>query len=208
VAALRGLRDALPGAVLPMARVFPTMPTAKTFARDLERAKIPKADAQGRVVDLHALRGTLATDLASRVAPAVAQRALRHAKSETTLRHYVSVEDVTVAKAIDARPWLTRPAPQESTAAAATGTDGMQQHQRQQSAPPEAVRGGSEGCGSARDDRSDDALSVDGAERVFGSDSAVPRGSLRLAAGGEVVGDEGLEPSTPSLSSWCSSQLS
>jgi hypothetical protein len=149
-----------------------------------------------------------ASDLASRVAPAVAQRALRHAKSETTLRHYVSVEDATVAKAIDARPWLTRPRAEESSAEAATGTDGVQQQWRQQSAPLDGVQPGAKGCESARTGGDESSATAKAADPVNRSGFAVPRGSLRLAAGGEVVGVEGLEPSTPSLSSWCSSQLS
>ena len=45
-------------------RVFPQEVTAKTRRRDFERAGIEAKDERGRVVDLHSLRGTLATDLA------------------------------------------------------------------------------------------------------------------------------------------------
>ncbi len=211
VEALRAFRALVAGAVLPMVRVFATMPGAKTFNRDLQRAKIPKEDAQGRVVDLHALRMTAATELCSRSTPAVAQRALRHASSTTTLRHYVSIEDSAVATAIDSRAWLTKPTAKpraSSEAATATGTDGVQQQWRQQSEGREGVRAGSDGCETARSVVAETGSSANRANLVNLSGKAGARGPMRDGARVEVVGVEGLEPSTPSLSSWCSSQLS
>jgi integrase len=205
VEALRAIR---PAAVLPMARVFPSMPTAKTFNSDLERAKIAKQDEQGRVLDFHALRTTAATTLCERTTPAIAQQALRHAKYETTQRHYVSLADDAVAKAIDSLPRLLGEPGDSLERAVATGTHGAAQQCSQQSVWRSAAQEGAAGRGSAQDGGGDPGSTGNAGNLVDASGSAVPRGSLRLAAGGEVVGDEGLEPSTPSLSSWCSSQLS
>ena len=77
-------------------RVIPAgcFPRHETFTADLKAAKISKVDDQGRTVDLHALRGTLLTWLKDAgVHPAVAQRAARHAKVDTTIRHYTHVVD-------------------------------------------------------------------------------------------------------------------
>lgn len=86
------LRAIKPADAKPLERVFRTMPTAKTFALDLQRAGIPKRDDSGRVVDLHALRTTLATELARQgVAPQVAQRLMRHSDYRITMEHYVTL---------------------------------------------------------------------------------------------------------------------
>ena len=88
--ALEELRRLRPVTVLPGARVFPTAVTNRTRQEDFKRAKIPLApDEQGRVVDLHALRGTLGTRIARQgIAPQVAQQLMRHADYRTTLKHY------------------------------------------------------------------------------------------------------------------------
>lgn len=181
------------------------MPTAKTLNRDLERARIEKTDANGFTLDFHCLRSTAASDLATRTTPAIAQKALRHAKAETTIRGYVTLEDEAVANAIESRPWYGSPEP---TAVSATGTDGSCQQLRQQPVARDPSRGGSEGCESARVDSVGGGSIASSADPVNRSGLAVPRDSQGFAEGGEVVGVEGLEPSTPSLSSWCSSQLS
>jgi integrase len=84
------LRDARPMLVGAAARrVFDQVPTHRTFRRDLERAGIAERDARGRVVDFHALRGTLGTRLAAAgVAPQVAKGIMRHSDYRTTVKHY------------------------------------------------------------------------------------------------------------------------
>jgi len=47
----------------PSDRIFNTIPAVKTLRRDLLRADIEAIDAQGRVLDFHALRITFATRL-------------------------------------------------------------------------------------------------------------------------------------------------
>ncbi len=70
-------------------RVFESLPTAKTFRRHLKRAGIAEIDQDGRVIDFHALRGTLGTRLAKAgIAPQVAKDVMRHTDYRTTVRHY------------------------------------------------------------------------------------------------------------------------
>ncbi len=129
--ALRRRKDDYPA--LPTANVFPEAVTALTVKKDLLRAGLakcvpvtdaegnpvmvgtgtrerPKArivaeDAEGRVIDLHALRTTLGTNLArAGVAPQIAQRIMRHADYRTTLRHYTVLGLIDTAKAVDQLP--------------------------------------------------------------------------------------------------------
>jgi integrase len=70
-------------------RVFASVPTHRTFRRDLKRASIAERDERGRVIDFHALRGTLGTRLAAAgVAPQVAKGVMRHSDYRTTVKHY------------------------------------------------------------------------------------------------------------------------
>lgn len=104
---------ARPGGLLPSARVFPRgrgsralggPPTNTTRRRDFKAAgmDVDKPDERGRVVDLHSLRATLATNLALRgVAPQLAMKLMRHADYRTTLKHYtvLRLEDTAAALA-------------------------------------------------------------------------------------------------------------
>jgi integrase len=58
------LRAAMPKGVPPTDRVFSSVPPMETFLLDLQRAKIPHTDGEGRVVDFHSLRYTCGTWLA------------------------------------------------------------------------------------------------------------------------------------------------
>lgn len=102
VAMLRARRPAgfhLQGRVVDGAE-FPCM---RTFRRDLEAAGIPYRDESGRVADFHALRGTIVTWLqATGALPAEAKALARHARLETTMRHYT---DATI---FDLRGALSR----------------------------------------------------------------------------------------------------
>ncbi len=76
-------------------------------------------DDEGRVIDLHALRTTLGTQLArAGVTPQVAQRIMRHSDYRTTLKHYTVLGLTDTAAAMDRLPGI---AP-ERIAHAATGT--------------------------------------------------------------------------------------
>jgi integrase len=84
---LRAARPMLVGVAA--RRVFDQVPTHRTFRRDLERAGVAERDARGRVIDFHALRGTLGTRLAAAgVAPQVAKGIMRHSDYRTTVKHY------------------------------------------------------------------------------------------------------------------------
>ena len=77
----------------------------RIFNRDLELAGIAKRDALGRVVDVHSLRHCHASLLAqSGVAPAVAQKSMRHSDIRLTMDVYTHVEIEEVAGAVSTLP--------------------------------------------------------------------------------------------------------
>lgn len=72
---------------------------------DLEKAKIPYQDEQGRVFDFHALRGQYATSLArAGVGITDAQQLLRHSTPTLTAKHYTHLELADLAKAAGRLP--------------------------------------------------------------------------------------------------------
>ncbi|MFC1706240.1 tyrosine-type recombinase/integrase [Planctomycetota bacterium] len=102
VAVLRKYLADYPGA--PSAPLFPSrfFPRKKTFDADLRAAGIPKHDARGRVVDLHALRTTFITWLAvSGVHPKAAQLLARHSSIELTMRYYTDESAIDLRGAIE-----------------------------------------------------------------------------------------------------------
>jgi len=84
------LRAAMPMLVGARSRkVFDSVPTHRTFRRDLERAGIARRDERGQVIDFQAMRGTLGTRLAAAgVVPQVAKGIMRHRDYRTTVKHY------------------------------------------------------------------------------------------------------------------------
>jgi len=97
-------------------------------ARARPATRIVCEDDEGRVIDLHALRTTLGTQLArAGVAPQVAQRIMRHSDYRTTLKHYTVLGLSDTSKAIAQLPAIPT---MESThegaevSAVATGTGG------------------------------------------------------------------------------------
>ncbi|GDX99994.1 hypothetical protein LBMAG48_23980 [Phycisphaerae bacterium] len=142
--ALRRRLDANPA--LPTARVWPDTVQDLTRLKDFLRAGIAKVvdvtdkhgkpvmigtgenakpktrisveDDQSRVIDLHALRTTLGTQLArAGVAPQVAQRLMRHSDYKTTLKHYTILGLTDTAAAVAKLPSIHTPGRN-----AATGT--------------------------------------------------------------------------------------
>ncbi len=74
---------------------------------DLEAGGIPKRDARGRTVDIHALRHTFGTMLsAAGVAPRTAQEAMRHSSIDLTMNVYTDPALLDVAGAIEMLPHL------------------------------------------------------------------------------------------------------
>lgn len=83
------LRAERPMSLRSQSRVFERVPTHRTFRRDLERAGIDERDARDRVIDFHALRGTLGTRLAAAgIVPQIAKGIMRHSDYRTTVKHY------------------------------------------------------------------------------------------------------------------------
>ncbi len=89
----------------------------KVLNRDLAAAGIPKVDERGRTVDVHAMRGTFASHLAAAGVPPVTLRTLmRHARIETTLKHYTDSALLDLGGAVEMLPVVS---------AGTTGTDGV-----------------------------------------------------------------------------------
>ncbi len=79
----------------------------KTLDRDLRVAGIPKTDARGRTVDVHAMRHTFGTLLSKGgVTPRTAQAAMRHSKIDLTMNVYTDLKLLDVAGAVEALPAL------------------------------------------------------------------------------------------------------
>ncbi len=118
VAELRRIR---PINVSPAAPVF-RVPKGETVRADFKRVGIPRFDAVGRRVDLHAMRHTLATNLGrGGVAPRVAMELMRHSDIRLTAKTYTDAGLLETADAMDKLPRFDA-SPQ---VAQATGTDGI-----------------------------------------------------------------------------------
>lgn len=92
--------------------VFVSLPTSRTVQADFRRAGIPELDADGRRVDFHSLRGTFATRLVrAGVSALQVKRLMRHAKIETTEKHYISLQVEDLRSAIEALPSLPASTP-------------------------------------------------------------------------------------------------
>jgi integrase len=151
----------------------------RVLDRDLHAAGIPKRDARGRTVDVHAMRGTFASHLAAAgVAPTTLKTLMRHARIETTLKHYTDPALLDVAGAVEKLPALPQGAGQPGGSAVALGV---------------ALTAGRP--------RQNVALSDHGAgRRRRGSKPVIPE-KHPGNTGFSSMGDIGLEPMTPSLSS-------
>ncbi len=220
---IEALTEAKPADAKPVNRVFPTMPTIRTFYLDLERARtawiteadddaderqrreesdvLAKVDSAGRWVDLHAMRTTLSTNLAKAgVMPQLAQRVMRHSDMRTTLRYYTDLRLADATKAVDALPRIQ--VASEANRAAATGTYGDDAVAGQET--PGAVDStGAESCTPNRafpvttvHDRNDAALETVDAQPVGNAPCCTTKrdDSSKRA--------KGLEPSTFSPPDW------
>ncbi|MSR74116.1 MAG: site-specific integrase [Planctomycetes bacterium] len=188
-AALQALQDER--RALPSARVWPTVVTDRTRAMDFQRAGIEAVDDQGRVVDLHAMRTTLGTQLArAGVAPQVAMLMLRHSDHKTTMKHYTALGIQDAAAAIARLPTIAAVQP---AALAATGTGDAVGGVAQSDTTKGAKR-----CEMVR--RS--ALErCDGARRGTNKKTLQGQGICADSAGKEARRVKGFEPSTFSLGS-------
>ena len=86
-------------------KLFKTPPTIRVFDADIQAAGIPKKDARGWIVDIHALRHTFGTHLsAAGVHPRTAMAAMRHSRIELTMNYYTDPVLLDVAGAVEALP--------------------------------------------------------------------------------------------------------
>ena len=80
-------------------------PNSATFQADVKAAGIERADAEGRVVDMHALRTTYITWLAVTGAhPKAAQALARHASIETTMGRYTDLSLIDMGGTVNRLP--------------------------------------------------------------------------------------------------------
>ncbi len=108
------------------------------------KTRIVTQDEDGYVVDLHALRTTLGTNLTrAGVQPQLAQKILRHADYRTTLRHYTVLGLNDTLKAINRLPDIEQPKRE-----AATGTCDKKPQQYPQQLGHETVQKAAEQCES------------------------------------------------------------
>jgi len=85
--------------------VFERMPRIERFRRDLKKANIPYKDAQGNVVDFHALRKTFGTNMAKAGVPSrVAMEAMRHSDRRLTDEIYTDEKMLNTEPAIHSLP--------------------------------------------------------------------------------------------------------
>ncbi len=175
------------------------------------KMRIDKRDERGRTVDVHALRHTFGTLLSKGgVTPRTAQAAMRHSNVNLTMNTYTDPKLLDVAGAMEALPSLPlgRGPQTEAVALRATGTDDSTASPL---APTLAPTAGKTRPLQSIVDKIASAAGKSGAtDSVAVSACPVKRNNpLTSAVNGLLdVGDTGLEPVTPSLSSWCSNQLS
>ncbi len=189
---------------------------SKILNRDLRMAGIPKRDDRGRVLDVHSLRHSFGTLLSKGgVAPRTAQAAMRHSKIDLTMTVYTDPRLLDVAGALDALPALPLDTPPNEGEGVMTGTDGPQHKVVQLSVnyvaplvaptsdnrcPPPST------CGNPNS--SEPMVHSSGSVAVSGCLDKKKDSLTQPVSESPVMGATGLEPVTPSLSSWCSSQLS
>jgi len=121
-------------------RVFKgIVPRVPTFKRDLEAAGIPFEDAQGRRLDIHALRKSFCTMLAVSGAPLrVSMELMRHTESRLTERIYTDVSHLPLQGALNGLPSLRvkEPDTQRHTQAPDASGQKLAQYVSEEKPPP------------------------------------------------------------------------
>ena len=157
------------------------------------KTKIVVEDAEGRVIDLHALRTTLGTQLArAGVTPQVAQRIMRHSDYKTTLKHYTVLGLTDTAAAMDRLPGI---APVRQTNAA-TGTTGTASDTCTIRTQPFCQLLGRETVQNRAASRGDPTI---GRDQLANEKTQLSPGILRDSASISTKRAKGFEPSTYSL---------
>ena len=97
--AAKGKREAKPDDL-----VFPSVPAVRTLHRDLRYAGVEPVNADGEVLDFHALRVTCGTRLSDAGVPLVqAQRIMRHSTPTLTANIYTKPASADLLAAVTAR---------------------------------------------------------------------------------------------------------
>ena len=175
--------------------------------RDLAFAGIPKKDERGRTVDIHALRHTFGTHLSrAGVAPRTAQAAMRHSKIDLTMNVYTDPKLLDVHGAIESLPSLSLDGTTTETETA-TGTDG-QAERVDRTLVPVLVPNADNSCLSGQFSTTGTPDAVDGAELKKCKKPLEKACFPGVSVASGSVGGIGFEPTTSTMSTWRSSQLS
>ena len=117
-------RGEVPPDALPLGTPVFIVPAGlvRILNRDLKLAGIPKKDARGWTVDVHAMRHTFGTLLSKgNVAPRTAQAAMRHSSLDLTMNVYTDPQLLDVAGALDRLPELSLDQPGSGAQVAEAG---------------------------------------------------------------------------------------
>ena len=127
------------------------------------------------MVDLHALRTTLGTNLARQgVPPQIAQKLMRHSDYRTTQKHYTVLGLNDTSGAIEKIPWI-----RSAVASSATGTDGIAKLDRQQyrqQCARQNVQHAARPCKNQEEDRHGDLSRKSSSHKAFCK--AMPRDTM------------------------------
>ena len=167
---------------------------------DLKAAGIPKKDADGCVVHVHALRHSFGTHLSlAGVAPRVAQAAMRYSNIALTMGTYTDARLLDTAEAIESLPMM-RTKPETATDAAATSTEETRETDTETTPRTLAPNQGQTGQNQSIPDHS-------GTDDADASDTKKPCKTPGFTSFSRVGGRE-LESPTSTMSTWRSNQLS
>jgi hypothetical protein len=175
-----------------------TVPTGliRILNRDLTASGIPKIDERGYSVDVHALRHSFGTLLStSGVAPRVAQAAMRHSDLRLTMNVYTDPKLLDIHGALNSLPSLDSAI--ELNQEKATGTNDNKPSIMFPNMSPETCP-----ILSKRDNPEQNR------EANKDTLNKQKRRENMCSPGVSLVGDIGLEPTTSTMSTWRSSQLS
>jgi len=203
----RRLGGPIPARLLPDAKVFDVPEKlSKILNRDLRLAGIAKRDERGRVLDVHALRHTFGTMMSKGgIAPRTAQAAMRHSKLELTMGVYTDPKLLDVHGALAVLPQLPLAGPAGLASVLMTGTD---PRTVAPTVAPTLCNQGQTGSFPVNLGEVLEALAGRGAVAVTSMPVNTKDPLTTAVSESSLVGATGLEPVTPSVSSWCSSQLS
>lgn len=94
----------------PTSKLFPRIPRTQTLNKDLRRAKIKKKDAEGRLVDFHALRYFFCTQMAKHLPIQTVRLLMRHADIRMTFNLYCDLGLTDLHEAVIKLPAVFGPA--------------------------------------------------------------------------------------------------